>query len=239
MPLVQRAMFIVLGLAFTGVPTIAAEPLSEGQLERLMETASQAPDLPDHDYATNSLQAMLHQSQKLKLSQEQTEKIKTIADQYERTRRDREMAYKRSEMDALKLIHDNRSSLFAIENAVQKADQEHTKLRMAGIKALREARDVLRPEQTVNGSRTMRRASSLKHHIRNGASSTIANRAMLGASLRTDIRVLSALRTRHSGLSQHALRKEVHHASLEDVGRGCGHSGPARTAVIADRVGGQ
>ncbi len=147
MPLVQRAMFIVLGLAFTGVPTIAAEPLSEGQLERLMETASQAPDLPDHDYATNSLQAMLHQSQKLKLSQEQTEKIKTIADQYERTRRDREMAYKRSEMDALKLIHDNRSSLFAIENAVQKADQEHTKLRMAGIKALREARDVLRPEQ--------------------------------------------------------------------------------------------
>lgn len=147
MPLVQRAMIIVMGLALTGAAAIAAEPLSEGQLERLMETASQAPDLPDHDYVTNSLQALVHQSQNLKLSQEQTDKIKTIADQYERTRRDREMAYKRSEMDALKLIHDNRSSLVAIENAVQKADQDHTKLRMAGIKALREARDVLRPEQ--------------------------------------------------------------------------------------------
>jgi Spy/CpxP family protein refolding chaperone len=147
MPLVQCALIIVLALAFAGTGAFATEPVSEGQLERLMETASQAPDLPDHDYATNSLHALLHQGQKLKLSPEQTEKIKTIADQYERTRHDREMAYKRSEMDALKLIHDNRSSLFAIENAVQKADQEHTKLRMTGIKALRDARDVLRPEQ--------------------------------------------------------------------------------------------
>lgn len=138
----------VLGLLAIAVsPALAAESPSETQLERLMETASQTPDRPDHDYATNSLQALLRQSQDLKLSKEQTDKIKTITDQYERTRRDREMAYKRSEMDALKLIHDSRSSLFAIENAVQKADQEHSRLRMAGIRALREARDVLRPEQ--------------------------------------------------------------------------------------------
>jgi hypothetical protein len=134
-------------LALLGGGAIAAEPLSEGQLERLMDTASQTPDQPDHDYVANSLQAMLRQGQGLQLSPEQMGKIKTIADQYERTRHDRETAYKRSEMDALKLIHDNHSSLFAIESAVQKADQEHSKLRMAGIKALREARDVLRPEQ--------------------------------------------------------------------------------------------
>ena len=134
-------------VALLGAAAIAAEPLSDGQVERLMETAAQTPDRPDHDYVANSLQAMLRQGQNLQLSQEQMAKIKTIADQYERTRRDRENAYKRSEMDALKLIHDNRSSLFAIENAVQKADQDHSKLRMAGIKALREARDVLRPEQ--------------------------------------------------------------------------------------------
>jgi hypothetical protein len=133
--------------AFTAAMASAAEPPSEGQLERLMEMASETPDQPDHDYVTNSLQALLRQSPELKLSQGQVEKIKTITDQYERTRRDRETAYKRSEMDALKLIHDSRSSLFSIESAVQKADQEHSKLRMAGIKALREARDVLRPEQ--------------------------------------------------------------------------------------------
>jgi hypothetical protein len=138
---------IVCLIVLIAAPAFAADRVSEGQLERLMETASQTPDRPDHDYVTNSLQSMLRQGQDLKLSAEQTEKIKTITDQYERTRRDREMAYKRSEMEALKLIHDSRSSLFSIENAVQKADQEHSKLRMAGIKALRDARDVLRPEQ--------------------------------------------------------------------------------------------
>ena len=145
---VYMRFITVLGLlAIAGPAALAADSPSETQLERLMETASQTPDRPDHDYATNSLQALLRQSQDLKLSKEQTDKIKTLGEPYERTRRDREMAFKRSEMDALKLIHDSRSSLFAIENAVQKADQEHSRLRMAGIKALREARDVLRPEQ--------------------------------------------------------------------------------------------
>jgi hypothetical protein len=134
-------------VALTSSPAFSAGPPDEIQLERLMETASQTPDRPDHDYVTNSLQALLGQSQALKLSKEQTDKIQTIVDRYDRTRRDRETAYKRSEMDALKLIHDRHSSLFAIEQAVQKADQDHSKLRMAGIKALREAMDVLRPEQ--------------------------------------------------------------------------------------------
>ncbi len=148
MPHVQTTMIAFVSLiAVTGVQAFSAESPSEAQLERLMETASQTPDRPDHDYVTNSLQALLKQSQELKLSKEQSEKIKTITDQYERTRRDREAAYKRSEMEALKLIHDNHSSLLSIETAVQKADQDHSKLRMAGIKALREARDVLGPEQ--------------------------------------------------------------------------------------------
>jgi len=131
-------------------PAVGAEPPSESQLQRLMDTAAQAPESPDHDYVMNSLHSMLRQAQDLKLTQQQSNKIKTITDQYERTRRDREMAYKQSEMEVLKLIHDTRSSLFSIESAVQKADQEHSKLRMAGIKAFREARDVLGPEQYGN-----------------------------------------------------------------------------------------
>jgi hypothetical protein len=147
MPRLHRSLIVLTSLLACAIPSFAAEPPSESQLERLMEMAAQTPDRPDHEYVSNSLQAMLRQGPDLKLSQEQMEKIKTIADQYERTKRDRETAYKRSEMEALKLIHDSRSSLFSIENAVQKADQEHSRLRMVGIKALREARDVLRPEQ--------------------------------------------------------------------------------------------
>ena len=131
-------------------PAGGAEPPSESQLQRLMDTAAQAPESPDHDYVMNSLHSILRQAKDLKLTQQQTNKIKTITDQNERTRRDRELAYKQSEMEVLKLIHDTRSSLFSIESAVQKADQEHSKLRMAGIKAFREARDVLGPEQYGN-----------------------------------------------------------------------------------------
>ena len=145
---VQYRLVSVLGLfALAGSPAFSADPPVESQIERLMETASQMPDRPDHDYVSNSLQALMRQSQELNLSKEQTNKIKTIMEQYDRTKHDRELAYKRSEMDALKLIHDRHSSMFSIENAVQKADQDHSKLRIAGIKALREARDVLRPEQ--------------------------------------------------------------------------------------------
>ena len=151
MRMLWRELLAVLTMGCLAITAVsAAETPSEAQLERLMQMASQTPDRPDHDYVSNSLQALLQQSQDLKLSREQTDKIRSITDQYERTRRDRETAYKRSEMEALKLIHDNRSSLFSIETAVQKADQEHSKLRMAGIKALREARDVLGPEQYGN-----------------------------------------------------------------------------------------
>ena len=151
MRMLGRELLAVLTMGCLAIPAVsAAETPSEAQRERLMQMASQTPDRPDHDYVSNSLQALLQQSQDLKLSREQTDKIRSITDQYERTRRDRETAYKRSEMEALKLIHDNRSSLFSIETAVQKADQEHSKLRMAGIKALREARDVLGPEQYGN-----------------------------------------------------------------------------------------
>lgn len=151
MRMLWRELLAVLTMGCLAITAVsAAETPSEAQLERLMQMASQTPDRPDHDYVSNSLQALLQQSQDLKLSREQTDKIRSITAQYERTRRDRETAYKRSEMEALKLIHDNRSSLFSIETAVQKADQEHSKLRMAGIKALREARDVLGPEQYGN-----------------------------------------------------------------------------------------
>jgi len=71
---VQSRMMTLLSLfAIAGSPALSAEPPSETQLERLMETASQTPDRPDHDYATNSLQALLRQSQELKFSKEQTD----------------------------------------------------------------------------------------------------------------------------------------------------------------------
>ena len=132
---------------FPAAPAVAAEPPGEQQIQRLLESAAQATDRADHDFAANSIRNLLDQSKQLQLTPEQTEKIKGIHQRYAETKAKKEAAYHQSEMDALKLIHDRHSSLSAVETAVQKADQEHSKLRMAGIVALREAADVLRPEQ--------------------------------------------------------------------------------------------
>lgn len=125
----------------------AADPPNDQQIQRLLESAAQATGRPDHDFAANSIEHLMEQGKQLQLTQEQMDKIKAIRDQYAQSRSRRESTYKQLEMEALTLIHDRHSSLTAIETAVQKADQEHSKLRMAGIVALREAADVLRPEQ--------------------------------------------------------------------------------------------
>ena len=140
--------FTVVGIMPIGVALAAdATVMNDRQIQGLIETASKATDRPDHDFAGNSIRNLLEHAKDLQLSPEQTEKIKTIKDHYAQSKSTRESAYQQSEMEALKLIHDRHSSLTAVEAAIQKADMEHSKLRMAGVAALREAGDVLRPEQ--------------------------------------------------------------------------------------------
>ena len=154
--IVGGSLMAVSWLGVVVSPAVGAEPLSESQLQRLMETAAQAPESPDHDYVTNSLHSMLRQAKDLKLSPQQTDKVKTITDQYERTRRDRENAYKQSEMEVLKLIHDSRSSLFSIESAVRRPTRNTANF------AWWESRPSAKPEtswgrnSTVAGARVMR-----------------------------------------------------------------------------------
>lgn len=144
------ALCAAVGLLGCAASAVAAEVPSEQQIEqmqRLLQSAAQATDRPDHDFAGNSINSLLAQSKQLQLTQEQTETIQAIQERYAQNKATREAAYQQSEREALKLIHDRHSSLSAVETAVQQADQDHSKLRMAGIQALREAADVLRPEQ--------------------------------------------------------------------------------------------
>lgn len=141
------ALAVVGFMPAEGTPAAESTVMNEQQIQGLIDTAAKATDRPDHDFAANSLRNLLEHAKDLQLSHEQTEKITTIKDHYAQTKKSREAAYQQSEMEALKLIHDRHSSLTAVENAIQKADREHSKLRMAGVTALREAGDVLRPEQ--------------------------------------------------------------------------------------------
>lgn len=141
------ALSAVYMMPMNGVLAADATDMNDRQIQGLIETAAKATDRPDHDFAANSIRNLLEHAKDLQLSPEQTEKIKAIKDHYAQIKTGREAAYQQSEMEALKLIHDRHSSLTAVETAIQKADLEHSKLRMAGVAALREAGDVLRPEQ--------------------------------------------------------------------------------------------
>jgi Spy/CpxP family protein refolding chaperone len=133
------------------IAAVAADFPGDPHMQQSLESAAaQAPDRPDHDFSENSIRHLLNQAKELNLTQDQVERIKDINDRYVRARSLQDSSYKRAEMDALKLMHDRRSSLLSVETALQKADEAHTKLRMTGIKALREATDVLRPEQYAN-----------------------------------------------------------------------------------------
>jgi hypothetical protein len=143
--------------------------MNDQQIQGLIESASKATDRPDHDFAATSIRNMLQHAKDLQLSPEQTEKIKAINDHYAQTKARRETAYQQSEMDALKLIHDRHSSLSAVEAAIQKADMEHSKVRMAGVVALREAGDVLRPEQYAQWRQ--KATSGQMAHVQEGSSS--------------------------------------------------------------------
>ncbi len=146
---------ILVGLALLVLPGAAAaadaksdrDAFQKETVERLMDQAAKATGRPDHDFAANSLRYLSKHGQELKLDESQMNKVNAIAERYDKTRAQHEAAYKRSELEALKLMHDDKAQFSDIEKAVQTADQEHTQLRLAGIKALREATDVLTPEQ--------------------------------------------------------------------------------------------
>jgi Spy/CpxP family protein refolding chaperone len=144
------AAALIAGGVLCGSMANAGDSPGDQQIQQLLESAAQAPDRPDHDFSENSIQHLLKQARDLDLTREQVDKIKDINDRYVRGRSLRETAYKQAELEALKTIHERRSSLSSVEASVQKADEAHTKLRMAGIIALREAADVLRPEQYSN-----------------------------------------------------------------------------------------
>jgi len=110
-----RQSWLVAAFVGTGAASLAlaADPPTEQQMQRLLQSAAQAADRPDHDFAANSIQQLVDQGNALGLKKDQIEKITAIRDHYAETRSRREAAYKQSEMDALQLIHDRHSSLAA------------------------------------------------------------------------------------------------------------------------------
>jgi Spy/CpxP family protein refolding chaperone len=100
-----------------------------------------------HGFVSRSLHHLVGHAKELGLSEEQTTKVKTIAQEFQKTHIRGEADWKLTELEVQTLIHEQKSELPAIEKAMRKAADAEVALRLEGVKAFRAAKAVLTPEQ--------------------------------------------------------------------------------------------
>ena len=119
--------------------------------------------MPGHHATTGHLLRGLLRSQKeMGLSDEQVNKIKTIQLDLDKTRIKAEADIMIAEREAEALIEDSKSDLSAIEAKIKQSEGMQTGLRMAAIKARRDAIATLTPEQKERLKAVHERMKSMK-----------------------------------------------------------------------------
>ena len=139
-------MFVI-GALLMGVPAfVQAEPIRtmhggyDGRHHGGMQHDSQ-------HFVSHTFRSLLRHSRELGLSEEQVTKLKALMTDYSKTRIRDKADVKLAEVDVRTLAHDQKAEMPAIENAVHKSEAARAKLRLDGIKAVREATGTLTPEQ--------------------------------------------------------------------------------------------
>jgi len=119
--------------------------------------------MPGHHATTGHLLRGLLRSQKeMGLSDEQVNKIKAIQLDLDKTRIKAEADIMIAEREAEALIEDSKSDLSAIEGKIKQSEGLQTGLRMAAIKARRDALATLTPEQRERLKAVHERMKSMK-----------------------------------------------------------------------------
>lgn len=90
---------------------------------------------------------VLSNQKQIGLSQEQVDKIKAIQLEFDKTRIKTEADILVAERELQALVEDDKSDLGAIEAKLKQSENIEAQLRLAAIKAKREARALLTPEQ--------------------------------------------------------------------------------------------
>jgi Spy/CpxP family protein refolding chaperone len=98
-------------------------------------------------FVGHTFRSLLRHAKELGLSEEQVTKLKTLMTDYSKTRIRDKADVKLAEVDVRALAHDQKAEMSAIESAVRKSEAAQAKLRLDGIRAVREASATLTPEQ--------------------------------------------------------------------------------------------
>jgi Spy/CpxP family protein refolding chaperone len=147
----RMSVSVMLILAvFTGVLSIPASNAAREGKEGEYRTkqgrhAGRSPGM--HGFVSFSLHHLLGHAKDIGLSDEQTGKIKTITQEFQKTHIRGEADWKLAETDVQNVLHDEKSELPAIEKAMRKVADAEVALRLEGVKAFRAAKSVLTPEQ--------------------------------------------------------------------------------------------
>ena len=119
--------------------------------------------MPGHHATTGHLLRGLLRSQKeMGLSDDQVSKIKTIQLDLDKTRIKTEADIMVAEREAEALLEDPKADLSAIEAKIKQSEGLQTSLRMAAIKARRDALATLTPEQNERLKAVHERMKSMK-----------------------------------------------------------------------------
>ena len=135
----------VMGALLIGVPGLVFAEPNEGMHRGYRSEHHQGTT--DRHMVSHTFHSLLRHAKDLGLSEQQVEKLKSLMTDYKKARIRDKAEVKLAEVDAQRLVHDQKADMAAIEDAVRKSEAARTKLRLDRIRALREASATLTPEQ--------------------------------------------------------------------------------------------
>ena len=137
---------LVIGALLIGAPAfVHAEP--DRSMHRGYDGQHHRGMHGSQHFVGHTFRSLLRHSRELGLSEEQVTKLKTLMTDYSKTRIRDKADVKLAEVDVRTLAHDQKADMSAIESAVRKSEAAQAKLRLDGIRAVREATATLTPEQ--------------------------------------------------------------------------------------------
>lgn len=136
----------VMGALLIGVPGLVyAEP--NGGMHRGYRSEHHQATADRQHMVSRTFHSLLRHAKDLGLSEQQVTKLKSLMTDYKKARIRDKAEVKLAEVDAQRLVHDQKADMAAIEDAVRKSEAARTKLRLDEIRTLREASATLTPEQ--------------------------------------------------------------------------------------------
>ena len=135
----------VMGALLIGVPGLVFAEPNEGMHRGYRSEHHQGTT--DRHMVSHTFHSLLRHAKDLGLSEQQVTKLKSLMTDYKKARIRDKAEVKLAEVDAQRLVHDQKADMAAIEDAVRKSEAARTKLRLDGIRTLREASATLTPEQ--------------------------------------------------------------------------------------------